>query len=391
MRRAGSIFLILLCVGLTFACAVSQKAPDQEETQEVVQSSLPEEMQKIEEENIIQNKPDGQEEEFSPKKQEEKNIEDFFEVVYAQGIDRNLSEKLFQRLSEDGIFQNGAMKITGLVIDDIDGNGQMDMLVMVLDAKEPAFYGSGGLWFYMNEDEPYCFDDEECSFYGWYDAFWVDIDNDENVEIIFSAEGTGCGAVGDSYKAVFKYKDHNIEKMALPSDLEESYDQGLRVELIQEPEADRYSAYCPYFGERIFFQGKNFTEGNIPYEAEIAGGNVRGYFNLCEAEYDGKKVLQASEYLHGEGGIVHDVAIAQFLITWEKDGTPKVVKWWIEETGNNQVNNHGSRIAYEEVYYYYVSQSDHYYLYCAKEDDGQFQCLAKVHPENICVWDGEFY
>lgn len=104
-----------------------------------------------------------------------------------------------------------------------------------------------------------------------------------------------------------------------------------------------------------------------------------------------KKVLQASEYLHGEGGIVHDVAIAQFLITWEKDGTPKVVKWWIEETGNNQVNNHGSRIAYEEVYYYYASQSDHYYLYRAKEDGGQFQCLAKVHPENICVWDGEFY
>lgn len=96
MRRAGSIFLILLCVGLTFACAVSQKTPDQEETQEVVQNSLPEEMQKIEEENIIQNKPDGQEEEFSSKKQEEKNIEDFFEVVDTQGIDRNLSEKLFK-------------------------------------------------------------------------------------------------------------------------------------------------------------------------------------------------------------------------------------------------------------------------------------------------------
>ena len=84
MRRAGSIFLILLCVGLTFACAVSQKTPDQEETQEVVQNSLPEEMQKIEEENIIQNKPDGQEEEFSSKKQEEKNIEDFFEVEDTQ-------------------------------------------------------------------------------------------------------------------------------------------------------------------------------------------------------------------------------------------------------------------------------------------------------------------
>lgn len=93
----------------------------------------------------------AQEEEFSPEKQEMKNRENFFEVVDAQGIDHNLSENLFQRLSEDEIFQNGAMKMTGLVIDDIDGNGQMDMLVMVLDAKEPAFYGSGGLWFYMNK------------------------------------------------------------------------------------------------------------------------------------------------------------------------------------------------------------------------------------------------
>lgn len=391
MRKARSIFGVLLCVGFVFVCAVSQKVPNQEETQGVEQNLFSEEVQGIVEEDLNQNESDEQEEEFSPEKQEMKNRENFFEVVDAQGIDHNLSENLFQRLSEDEIFQNGAMKMTGLVIDDIDGNGQTDMLVMVLDAKEPAYYGSGGLWFYMNEDEPYCFDDEECSFYGWYDAFWVDIDNDENVEIIFSAQGTGCGAVGDSYKAVFKYKDHSIEKMALPSDLEESYDQGLRVELIQEPEVDKYSAYCPYFGERIFFQGENFTEGDIPYEACIAGGNVRGYYNLCEAEYDGKKVLQASEYLHGEGGIVHDVATAQFLITWEKDGAPKVVKWWIEETGNNWANSHESRIDYEEGYYYYASQSDHYYLYRTKEDDSQFQCLAKIHPGNICVRDGEIY
>lgn len=42
-------------------------------------------------------------------------------------------------------------------------------------------------------------------------------------------------------------------------------------------------------------------------------------------------MMQASEYLYGEGGIVHNVATAQFLITWEEDGTPKVLKWWIEE------------------------------------------------------------
>lgn len=331
MRKAGSIFLILLCMGMIFACAVNQNTPDQVETQEVTQNLLPEEVHETEDEDLISDGVDEQEEEFSLEKQEKENREDFFEAVEAQGIDRSISEKFFNRLTEDGIFQNGIMKITGLMMDDIDGNGQMDMLVMVLNAKEPSYYGSGSLWFYINDDEPYCFYDEECSFYGWYDAFWTDIDNDENVEIIFSAQGTGCGAVGDSYKAVFKYKDHSIEKMALPSDFEESYDQGIRIELIQEPEENRYSAYCPYFDERIFFQGQNIEGWDIPNKARLVGGNARGYFNLCEAEYEGRKVLQASEYLYGEGGIVHGVANAQFLITWEKDGTPKVIKWWIEE------------------------------------------------------------
>ena len=37
---------------------------------------------------------------------------------------------------------------------DIDGNGQIDMLVMVHDESEENFYGMGALWIYMNEDAP---------------------------------------------------------------------------------------------------------------------------------------------------------------------------------------------------------------------------------------------
>lgn len=250
-----------------------------------------------------------------------------------QKIDRQDGEKCLQILLDDDVFQGGEKKLTGLRIDDIDRNGRIDMLAMVLDAEETPFYGSGSLWFYMNEDEPYCFEEEDCSYYGWFDAFWADVDNDENIEIVFSAQGTGCGAVGDSYKAVFKYKDHDIERLVLPSDFEEDYDQGLWVDLIQEPEPDSYSAYCPYFDEQIYFHSENIEGWDPPGESRITGGNVRGFYDLCVAEYEGKRVLQASEYLHGEGGIVHGVADAKFLITWEEDGTPKVIKWWIEKYG----------------------------------------------------------
>lgn len=394
LENTGGILIICLCVGLGILYAFCQRmgnAPKEvkkEKTLQMVQTVqklLPEDAdgtgQEAEKENEV----------FSPENQLKINEEEFYAEAKKQKVEANQAEELFGRLMEDEIFRKGAMALTGLVIDDIDGNGQADMLVMVLDGEEPAFYGSGGLWIYMNEDEPYCFDEEDCSFYGWFYAFWEDIDNDENVEIVFSAQGTGCGAVGDSYKAIFKYKNHRIERMELPSDFEEDYDCGLGVELIQESEADRYSAYCPYFNEKILFHGKNIEGWELPDTPQVTGGNVRGFFNLCPVEYEGKTVLQASEYLHGEGGTVHCVGIANFLITWEKDGTPRAIKWWIEEDANTWANSHDSRICYEDGYYYYASQLDNYYLYRAAKDGSRAECLAKIRPGSILVQDGEVY
>lgn len=348
MGRTGRIFLMLLCVMTCTSCASGQEGQAEqerqaEETNAQDEQAVPE--FSAEAENGAENRMPGEtgggeearsdeapttrETEFSPESQMRENKEQFLEKAKAQEVETEPAEELYERLLADGIFRDGEMALTGLVIDDIDGNGQTDMLVMVLDAAERPFYGSGGLWFYMNEDEPYCFEEEACSFYGWFDAFWEDVDNDENVEIVFSAEGTGCGAAGDCYKAVFKYKGDAIERMELPSDLEEDYDHGLRVELVQEPVENVYSAYCPYLDDLISFRGENAGSRELPESPQIAGGNARGFYHLQAVEYEGKKALQASEYLYGEGGTVHNVATAQFLITWEKDGTPKVLKWWI--------------------------------------------------------------
>jgi hypothetical protein len=364
MRQTGRILILLLCMMACVSCASGQdaqveqagmpdlsaeegssagsqtpgetgsrtpgeesgeeKAPDEERAAEGQEPDAEFPMPDAEE-------PDAAETEFSPGRQMQENKEQFLEKAKEQKVESEQAEELFERLAADGVFQNGDRALTGLMIDDIDENGQTDMLAMVQDAAERPAYGSGGLWLYMNADEPYCFEEEECSYCGWFDAFWADIDNDENIEIVFSAEGTGCGAVGDSYKAVFKYKGHAIERMKLPSDLDEDYDQGLQVELVQEPVKNVYSAYCPYFDELISFRGQNVEGWETPDAPQIAGGNARGFYELRAVEYEGKKVLQASEYLYGEGGVAHYVATAQFLITWEKDGTPKALKWWIEE------------------------------------------------------------
>lgn len=404
VSRVGNIILISICIGVSFGCS-----SDQGEERSVTTQSSSQLEQETEEETAGEGKTavKGSDDQAEPKQEGEmdlsgqeeyssgeqiiKNVKKFFEETEEQGIDQQEAEEYLQTLMDDNIFQDGAMALTGIQIDDIDGNGQADMLVMVLDAQETPAYGSGSLWFYMNEDEPYCFSEEDCSYNGWFEAFWADIDNDENVEIVFSAQGTGCGAVGDSYKAVFKYKDHGIERMQLPSDFEEDYDCGIWVDVIQEPQKDSYSAYCPCFDERISFQAENVEGWDLPEAAQDVGSNARGYFNLRVAEYQGKKALQASEYLYGEGGVVHYIATAQFLIAWKADGTPEVVKWWIEEDSNTYANSRESRIGYLDGYFYYASQSDHDYLYRAREDGSEPQCLAKVQAAEICVRDDEIY
>ncbi|MCM1252840.1 MAG: hypothetical protein NC321_08455 [Clostridium sp.] len=257
----------------------------------------------------------------------------FYENADKQGIERKKAQKYWKRILADNIFQDDMMMLTGLVINDMDKNGQDDLLVMILErGEEEEFltpYGSGCVWIYMNEDEPYCFAEEEACYYGGFDFFAEDIDNDEKLEIVLSMQGTGCGAVGDSYKAVLKYQHHGFKRMELPSDLLEEYDRGITIMVYQEPEKNRYSAYCDYLKENLYFTAENVFEP--AKEAHWVGGNVRGFYDLHPVKYQGKNALQASEYLSGEGGNVQCVALAQFIILWDEDGNPYIDKWWIEE------------------------------------------------------------
>ena len=395
----GKLFMVVLCVVALFGCAPRQEAEKSAREQETAQRVL---MKKEQAETALEGLSQESEVEafgeveYSPEEQLRKNEEKFYEEAGYQGVSRREADTYLQILMDDNIFQNGAMELTGIRIADMDGNGQTDMLVVVQNVQEKYLYGTGGLWFYMNEDEPYCFLEEECPYFGWYSSFWADLDDDGNVEITFCARGTGCGGTGDHYKAVFKYIDHTVERMQLPSDYDEEFEEtyseyGLDVLVFQEPETDSYSAYCACLDEQISFHAENSEGRELTDTACQAGGNVGGFYDLCVAEYEGKKVLQASEYLYGEGGISHGVAEAKFLITWDTDGTPRVLRWWLEEYSVPCANWRESRICYADGYYYYVSQMDHYYLYRCKEDGSAPQCLARAHAGGICVQGNEVF
>ena len=113
-----------------------------------------------------------------------------------RGVIHSGMKMFFAWLREDVVFQDGTMELTGLVIEDMDGNGQKDMLAMLMPRAGKESNDSGCIWLYMNEDEPYCFDEPECFYDGQFDFFAEDIDNDGNVEIVLSMEGSGCGGAG---------------------------------------------------------------------------------------------------------------------------------------------------------------------------------------------------
>ncbi len=255
----------------------------------------------------------------------EQNKEKFYQLAKEQGLDETEAQVYYERLCEDDVFRDGTAVLISLYIEDLDGNGQKDMIAMV---QEGAFYlyGEGGIYFYMNEDEAYCFREDYYPFSKNLNVVTGDFDNDGNVEIVFESMGTGCGGAGDWYVVMLKYKNHGMEEMKLPAEPDERH--YIRVQVTQEMQKDTYSAYCPYLDETIFFEAENHSE---PNQVRVVGGSMSDYFNICSMEYEGRDALVVSEYLCGEGGTVHCVGIARFLMLWEKDGSSRIEKWWIDQ------------------------------------------------------------
>ncbi len=256
-----------------------------------------------------------------------KNEDRFFRMAGDAGLNETEATDYYKKLCEDNVFQDGIMKLVDLYIDDVDENGQKDMVAMVQNPEDEFRYGTGYIYFYINEDEPYCFEDEQYPFYSGISIISGDFDRDGNIEIGFESRGTGNGGTGDWHLRLLKYKDHSMERMDFPSDSYEDDERRIDIQVIQELQENTYSAYCPHLDETILFEAENKVE---PGERRIVGGNSRGFLNLERVEYEGRQGIQVSEYLYGEGGPSHGLAWAKFIIVWEKDKSSRIVQWWIE-------------------------------------------------------------
>ena len=267
---------------------------------------------------------------------EQRQIEKFYRAAEKNcGLSHEEAQRWFDTITEDDIFDGGVREITDILFDDIDGNGMIDMIIMV--QKTENFYGEGALYFYMNEEEPYCFVDEMVPYFDW-NICYADLNGDGNVEIAVALRGTGNGGSGDWHKVLFSYTGSAIERLEFPSDYDDEddeYEAELYVNVIMEPEPNTYTAYCSYLDESITFKARNIYEGDkqkayLEGSPKDVGGNLRGYYDLQVVTWEGRNAFQVREYLYGEGGNVHCVGEACFILIWDEQGNGSVADWWVE-------------------------------------------------------------
>lgn len=252
----------------------------------------------------------------------------FNRVVTSYEIPREEAQEMYQKLKDSKILDEESMRLTGMVFNDYDGNGERDMLVCLYkDTEDSDGYSDGCLYLFMNEEEPYyIYDDCCCYYHGFlFGDFGEDVDHDGNTEIVFCVQGTGNGGAGDCQKFVLKYKDRQIERMKIPNDFSEGRDDwGLRIQVTRDGEKGEYHVYCPYLDETVVLKAEEEEE------RDRSGANCRGYYGFFMAYHTDGKFLAGCEYIYA-GGIADGLGSAVFLFDWDENGAAYVKDWYVED------------------------------------------------------------
>ncbi|AGK99841.1 M56 family metallopeptidase [Desulfoscipio gibsoniae] len=261
-------------------------------------------------------------------------------------LDMSMQEKdtWYSKIIKDIPHAEESYEIRGVYYEDMDKNGSLDLLLLLKlrdGAITPESYPGTYLCIYMNDDPVYLKEYKESLYLAFRHVLYGDVDRDGCTEIIYSIDTGGNGGNGSAEKSILKYKEHTLMQMSLPGDdleeLEEDVDEGYEVKVLYGKGENEYKAVCDSLGRTVEFHGKNAVDANGNKsvqnirENELAGGNCRGYTEFSIISKSGQEYLQAKEYLHGEGGINHCVGWASFLMDWDENGNPSVLKFDVEE------------------------------------------------------------
>lgn len=319
---------IALCCGWLFAACANGSSEDPDALQESVTTNGGAAEEDIPETTLAE----PPEDEAAEPPKTPLTLEEFYKLEKIAALTPGEQETALRIYD---FLESGDMTLVSLFIADMDENGQDDMVVMLRDADEVDPYGNGCVYIYLNEEEPFRFYDEYWYYNFGVDVQWGDLTGDGRIELVLNTNGTGNGAVGDHYVAVISDTGEGLKELdfpPIPKEMGEEFSPGVRIEVYMEAKANTYSAYCPYLDESITFQSLNADPERytLLIEPDCVGNNVRGFFWPQFTEYKGQNALMAAEYLSGEGGVVHCVGTAFFVLVWDEDGTSRIAEWWVE-------------------------------------------------------------
>lgn len=138
------------------------------------------------------------------------NTDKFFKIAEEHyGFFHEHVQRWFDIVTKDDIFDGGVRKLMDLLLDDIDGNGEYDLVIMLRQPETEDKPEMGVLYFYMNGEEPYCFTDEDISVPLPVNICYMNLNRSGKMEIVFALREAGNGGVEDWYKAILSYTDGN--------------------------------------------------------------------------------------------------------------------------------------------------------------------------------------
>jgi len=265
--------------------------------------------------------------------------EDFWNRGRWFGRSEESIQKCYDVLQQKDVCEQNKYEVSDYYIMDIDGNMEDDYLVMLgIDDRSYEYTAGdyddcGRFLIFMNGEQVYCYNDMDYSFtcrYGFMMDFCTDFDNDGYKELFLEAINGGNG--GNDIM-VLKYKDGIFEQMPIFTYNVDDMMPDMNITVCAGERADEYEIYCADMNEHIILKGQRLSAEEIgrTYEPGEECGWAGDYHLPDVVVYDEGNALLIRKMLKGEGGNVHYIGDACFVIAWTGNESFKVVDWWVED------------------------------------------------------------
>lgn len=263
----------------------------------------------------------------------------FFNRGRRVGRSEESIQECYDLLQQLDVCEQDKYRIADYFIMFIDDNMEEDYLVMLrqndwsYEYTAKDYEDKGRFLIFMNGEQVYSYSDLDYSFTCWYGFtmdFCTDFDNDGYEELFLEAYN---GGTGGNDIMVLKCKDGAFEQMPIFTRGLDDRIPYIDISVYAGKGADEYEIYCANRKEAIVLTGGRLGADEIGriYEPGEEIGYAGDYHSPDVVDYEGKNALLIKMMLKGEGGNVHYIGSACFVLTFDVNQNCEIADWWVED------------------------------------------------------------